>query len=96
MKRKCRYCKKKKELAEFVISNRYKEGYSYMCKECRKPISKEAWIKWKKKHPYKAKRFFKMYGLTEEDYESLLKSHRNKCKICGSSLKRLCVLEGIQ
>jgi len=106
MTRKCYQCQKVKELEQFFRDKNKKYGRANICKSC----SIKETTQYIKNHPDKAEKYKKMsynsynyvkeikknYGISEEEYSSLLKSQDNRCAICGnyetlSRRKRLCV-----
>lgn len=78
---KCRKCGKEKELIEFL---KYDKN---LCKECRRPISLVACRKFAKNNPFKASRRYE-YGLTEEQFNSMLISQGCRCKLCRELLSQ--------
>ncbi len=69
----CSRCKIEKDESEFYYSNINKDRLSSYCKECKNIGNK------KDKH----KRTLREYGLTEVDYELMLKSQNGVCAICN-------------
>ena len=91
----CRRCSLTKPLNEFYKNRQTKDGVHSHCIECSKAISKikretrpeEAKLSQRKAH------LKHTFGITHEDYESLLKGQKGVCAICKqpSSKKQLAV-----
>lgn len=90
--KKCNKCKKQKPKKEFYIDKRYNIPASY-CKECSSSIGKAWYEKQKILYPHKFykykknERLKKRYGIDLQEYSSLLKKQKYKCKICGDKKK---------
>jgi len=70
--RHCSGCKTKKPLTNFYKDRSRPLGYSYLCKPCGIAKKRNNEIR-------------KDYGITELQYQELLKKQDNKCAICFSS-----------
>lgn len=92
MSRECTRCKKIKPLDSFYRSSKGKHGKSARCKECAGQVK----IEWqaqnsdqvKEMHSSywknnKMKIMMQRYGITKEDFNSLLEKQDSKCAICG-------------
>ena len=87
--KKCTVCNEEKPLDEFYNYKTSKDGKSYRCKSCdsaarrqyylENETSKEKRLERTRKHRYKT------YGITPEEYDSLLKEQDHKCGICGGT-----------
>lgn len=96
-KKKCSKCKKEKSVNNFSIDKTLKCGYSSWCKECKSPEID----KWNKenqstdegKRRYRNNTLKFLYGISEKDFDQILKSQNNSCAICGGdlSVNRICV-----
>lgn len=82
--KKCTGCKEDKPLDCFYNYKQSKDGKSYRCKACDKLQS----IAYRKRHTERDRinrrnqnRKIK-YGLTEEDYNKIIKIQNNTCPIC--------------
>jgi len=75
--RVCSTCKVEKKYSEFNRHKSQPHGFGYCCKECLA----------KKHDPVKArtKRIKKVFGITFDDYNRMLKSQNNRCAICDST-----------
>lgn len=84
----CPACKVEKDLAAYsIVKNGARKGHPVgACKECRSILQKDRKrkdptvyerIEW----PSKLKR---LYGITREQYDSMLAGQKGKCAICGS------------
>jgi hypothetical protein len=86
----CNLCKQEKDLSLFSVDNRSKSGYQTRCKDCQAAVKKEMAAYYRGKHlEYK-------YGMTHEQYESMLEEQDHKCAVCGIEEKyaensRLCI-----
>lgn len=67
--KRCSHCKKEKEYSEFHKDRSKKYGYSDRCKECNRIMCGE----------YQRKR---KYGISLDEYASLIRIQNNKCLIC--------------
>ena len=70
--KKCRTCDEIKPLDEFYRSNKKSnpDGRINYCKGCREKTNRRSYLKRK-------------FGITPEDYESMLESQGGGCAICG-------------
>ena len=75
--RVCSTCKVEKKYSEFNRHKNQPHGFGYLCKECLA----------KKHDPVKTrtKRIKKVFGITFDDYNRMLKSQNNRCAICNST-----------
>ena len=69
----CVLCNKEKSLKEFNKNSRYKDGYYKHCKECHYEVYG------------RPRHILATYGLTQEDYNTLLKKQEYKCFSCGKA-----------
>lgn len=99
MIKSCPTCKQGKELDEFNNDKTRKDGKYPVCRKCRKLEQKryrengggptpEYKRQWRRNNPDKTKKTnrkqnLRKYGLTEEEYISMLESQNGKCAICG-------------
>lgn len=80
----CSVCKKRKSFSNFYNFKNKSDGKSYRCKLC----DDKARSLWRKNNPERYKKSARersikhRYGITYEDYMSLLKKQENKCAIC--------------
>lgn len=71
--KQCTLCKETKPFSDFNENARYKDGYYKHCKRCHyDTYGRKAHLK-------------RTYGLTEEDYNTLLSKQQYKCFSCGVS-----------
>lgn len=79
----CTKCKKEKDSSEFYPDQRLKSGIASSCKDChakkREKQRESGYIKF-----YHIKR---RYGVTEEEYNSLLESQDGSCALCDSKIE---------
>jgi hypothetical protein len=85
----CSKCNLEKETIEFAKSGRREGLFASLCKPCSSKKSSE----WNKKNPEKrraASRRNKLktqYGLTVEQFESMILSQNSRCLICDAARK---------
>ena len=81
----CHKCFEIKPISNFSIDVRLLSGYSSECKQCRCKYVQS----WQDKNPNKKSTYYYKYnyGLSIEQYDTLLKSQDYKCKICGINQK---------
>lgn len=87
----CSKCKFNKEQSEFYRSSKSKDGLSSWCKQCNKDYGKI-----RRKQGYKPpdisaedRKRYKLkhrYGITPNQYNSILEEQDNKCAICKEYL----------
>lgn len=84
--KKCSVCKEEKPLDQFYNCQTTKDKKGYRCKEC----DTKARNKWTKDNPEKSHRSDRgrqlkhKYGITLEEYETMLKNQNYSCFICKS------------
>ena len=71
----------------FAIAKQCKDGRRGSCKECRRATEKENWLKninRPSRHPdaKRKERLKRVFGITPEDYDSMLLKQKNVCAIC--------------
>lgn len=86
--RNCTKCKEYKPWDDFSINSKGKNGRKSVCKSCSNRGQRSLWRKRRKEDPEKwsyirwTEQLRSAYGLTEEDYFSLLKEQNDSCAIC--------------
>jgi len=78
--KKCSRCGKEKPASEFYTSMSTVSGLSSHCKICVSVSSKDRYNLNKTRETS----LQRMYGITVEDYDTLLKEQSGKCAVCGS------------
>ena len=73
--KQCTLCNEEKPLTEFNKNSRYREGYYKHCKKCHYTVYG------------RPRHFVYSYGLTEEDFNTLLKKQEYKCFCCSKEHK---------
>lgn len=90
----CKDCQIEKPLSDFYKNNQTKDGLTYYCRPCQTIRSKKSENYEKNVRKANLK---KKYGITLEDYDSLLKRQKGVCDICklpepeSSRFNYLCV-----
>jgi len=89
--KQCSNCKEFKIEREFNKDRTNPDGLDYKCKSCNSNEAKQLWKSDKGKQSqrlrsrkYELKR---LYGITLDDYNNLLKKQNYGCAICGSQMK---------
>ena len=77
----CSRCKTTKELSEFGKRKNTFDGLYYWCKECNKETSKK-FNKSNRGQELQTKRNIERYGISVEEYETLLSKQNGVCAIC--------------
>lgn len=85
----CSKCKKSKDSSEFAKDKSKSTGFYSSCKECAKEATRE----YRASEEYIAKelnrQFKKLYGITLETYNFLLREQECSCITCGTSVNQL-------
>lgn len=77
----CNKCYIKKSNTSFYKDKASTDGLAYQCKECSNSTVKV----FRSKHPEyrRAEALKRLYGITVDDYENILKAQGGGCAICG-------------
>lgn len=79
----CCHCKQHKSTDSFTKRSQSKDGHHYYCRECSKKFS----AKFELDNPdYK---LMKNYGISKEDYTSMLKNQNHSCAVCCTPQKSI-------
>lgn len=81
MDKLCSRCKEAKPLTEFFKNKKKSQGVDSWCKKCSVEYHRNNEL-----GKLKARNRFlrRKYGITDEEYEMLLKLQKQGCKICGT------------
>lgn len=77
--KRCIRCREEKVLTEFVKQSSLRDGYSSLCKACRRIRDRAAYTPEKGWRNYIKTKF----GILPEDYDRMLAAQGGKCAICG-------------
>lgn len=82
----CTKCNEEKSTSDFYKDLRASHGLQSWCKKCMNKQSRD----YDKRNPdyHKNKKLERNYGISREEYDSLLASQENVCAICGKEPKR--------
>ena len=98
--KKCNKCGElKPRSSEYFHKDKYrKDGFCYTCRVCcpnyrNKEKERKQRRKYHKNNPdvFRNLKLKHRYGITLEEYNNMIKIQNGKCKICGTSSKKLCV-----
>lgn len=83
--KKCTGCNELKALDCFSLHKGFKDGRNSKCKLCKSTLQRQGHREGRYPHtPYSYGRQLKgKYGITIEEYESMLLRCESKCEICG-------------
>lgn len=86
MNKYCGCCQTTKPVFEFAKNKAKKDGLQERCRLCRaEHHQKTKHLRLKPTKTQKRKWLMTSYGLTEDEFNNLLKQQNNKCAICGTS-----------
>jgi len=84
----CNKCLKIKPFTEFYVGSAYKDGYRPTCKACVSLYYKKRNATADQKAKNREWSIKRKYQISQEDYDSLLITQSDACKICGSTSSR--------
>jgi hypothetical protein len=91
--RQCSICKEFKIEREFNKDRTTPSGYDYRCKSCNSKRTKAMWAssEGKKKMQNRSRKYElrRLYGLTVEEYQTILEKQNYSCAACNVSQKLL-------
>lgn len=85
MSKKCKTCGVEKDVSDFYTGRKD-------CKDCKNAAARQ----WRKDNPANVQRHLirmrerakeRRYGITQSDFDKILKTQNNKCAICESEFK---------
>lgn len=96
-KKRCRACNKIKDVSEFSVFTKAKDGYAYKCRECQAEAKRlerknrgdavravqNAWYHRNKKIVAE-QNLVRSYGITQEQREAMEKEQGGLCASCGN------------
>ena len=79
--RVCSHCKVEKKFSEFHLHKGHPHGVSYRCKACARKNNKKYY------DPVRMRSLAlkRLYGITLDDYNRMLKIQNNRCAICNGT-----------
>jgi len=81
----CTSCNETKPISDFAKRKGYKDGINSRCKDCQRKYNRD-WARnmepIKKKEKGRKNKLKQSYGITLEQYESMLRAQNHKCAIC--------------
>jgi hypothetical protein len=94
--RKCMTCSQVKPLEDFPPRKKALGGRSSKCRPCRKAVMSTAYQRRKQRDPEGQRRkqretHLLKYGLTADEYASMITAQRGRCAICGERPPQLLV-----
>lgn len=83
--KQCRKCGISKNLDDFYRQKSTSDGRGSYCKDCNKRTVKD----WSKKNPERVAAYQRKtkYGITDKDYQLLLRKQSNACALCKKETK---------
>lgn len=83
----CGKCSRDLPLTAFAKNKAKKDGLQERCTECRNKhyVAKGKFTKKPPTKEQKRKQVIRSYGLTEEEFNTMLKNQGHKCAICGTT-----------
>jgi len=85
-KKICKICKKEKLLEDFVkVTSRCRNERRDICKDCARQLAKNHGVTEERKAIVKNAKLKATYGITLEQYNTMIVNQGNRCKICNKS-----------
>lgn len=78
----CPKCNTEKSITEFGKDKRTSDGYYGLCFSCKRDCMKSYMNSHKGKSTFRKNHLRRTYGLTSEQYDTLLSNQNGKCAIC--------------
>lgn len=84
----CSKCKNEKELNDFPVAKRYKDGHRPECKACNALYYREYYSKNPERYKEKARNYpqHRRHNLTDEQYEALFQKYDGRCHLCLNAI----------
>ena len=84
MLKTCTKCNESKELGEFPLGKKYRDGHRPECKSCNAAYYRSYYAKNPDRYKEKSRNYahYKRHRLTDEQYSSLLAKHDGLCHLC--------------
>lgn len=82
----CRVCNKEKDLTDFPLGKRNRDGHRNECKSCYAAYYREYYKKDPERYKEKSRnqKSYKRHGITEDQYNQLISLHNGMCHLCLS------------
>lgn len=81
--KRCRTCNVVKPASEFTLNSQSRDGLWFRCAECNREHGKARYEREKHNRPWLERHLRRSYGITVEQYESMLAAQGGVCAICG-------------
>ncbi len=84
MLKKCRLCKINKNINEFPLAKRNKDGHRGECKKCNAAYYREYYKKYPERYKEKSRRqkSYRRHKINDEQYEYLISKYNGLCHLC--------------
>lgn len=83
--KRCRSCSIVKPSSEFSLYSASRDGLFHRCAECSRLAGKARYHEEKHKRPWLERHLRLTYGITVEQYETMLEEQGSACAICGAT-----------
>lgn len=81
----CNRCKTNKDVGSFHKNKKAKNGLNNWCKQCYKEYQQQYLQRQSSKRSNSSRQLERLYGISIDDYDKMLKKQGGVCMICGSA-----------